>query len=207
MMYPQNSMYAPCVLHALRYFEREQFLFLRYEDLMRMDASAIVRLVGHFTGLHVDDPLVAQAEAQGKCKPYRTTAAAAAAATRGSVRRRLQSRSEWRPAGVSSSDDSDALPPLLRVKAALVRAAASFAPSRAPSAKRASKEQRARAKAKADNIALRPMSFSGKSADADIYLATTGMHLERFFDPYNRWGGKSHAGGGTLVGGVATLIR
>lgn len=49
-MYPQLSMYAPCVLHALRYFERDQFLFLKYEDLMRMDAASIVRLIGRFTG-------------------------------------------------------------------------------------------------------------------------------------------------------------
>lgn len=50
MMYPHLSMYAPCIIHALRYFERDQFLFLRYEDLMRMDAASIVRLVGRFTG-------------------------------------------------------------------------------------------------------------------------------------------------------------
>jgi len=70
MMYPQLSMYAPCILHALRYFSREQFLFLRYEDLMRMDAEAIVRLVGRFTGLHLDDGLVTTAVSEGKCAPY-----------------------------------------------------------------------------------------------------------------------------------------
>ena len=37
MMYVETSMYAVCLLHALRHFRREQFLFLRYEDLMRMD--------------------------------------------------------------------------------------------------------------------------------------------------------------------------
>lgn len=30
MMYAQTSMYSVCILHALRYFRREQFLFLRY---------------------------------------------------------------------------------------------------------------------------------------------------------------------------------
>jgi len=69
MMYPQLSMYAPCILHALRYFRREQFLFLRYEDLMKMSAEAIVRLVGHFSGLHLDAELVAQAVEGGKCQP------------------------------------------------------------------------------------------------------------------------------------------
>ena len=69
MMYPQLSMYAPCILHALRYFRREQFLFLRYEDLMKMSAEAIVRLVGHFSGLHLDAELVAHAVEGGKCQP------------------------------------------------------------------------------------------------------------------------------------------
>ncbi len=57
MMYPHTSMYSVCIAYALRIFKREQFLFLRYEDLMRMDGEAITRLVGRFTGLHVDDKL------------------------------------------------------------------------------------------------------------------------------------------------------
>ena len=34
-MYPTTSMYGVCLLHALRYFKREQFLVLKYEDLMQ----------------------------------------------------------------------------------------------------------------------------------------------------------------------------
>jgi len=51
--YPHTSLYGVCVLHALRHFERRQFLFLRYEDLMQMDAAALLRLIGRFTGLPV----------------------------------------------------------------------------------------------------------------------------------------------------------
>ena len=35
---------------ALRVFKREQFLFLRFEDLMRMKAPALLRLISNFTG-------------------------------------------------------------------------------------------------------------------------------------------------------------
>ena len=69
MMYPHTSMYAVCLEHAFRFFPKNQFLFLRYEDLMKMSAEAIVRLVGHFSGLHLDAELVAQAVEGGKCQP------------------------------------------------------------------------------------------------------------------------------------------
>jgi len=70
MMYPQTSMYAVCLEHALRYFPREQFLFLRYEDLMRMDARAILRLISRFTGLYLDERVLKAAEREGKCQPH-----------------------------------------------------------------------------------------------------------------------------------------
>ena len=36
MEYVTNSLYPICIAGALRIFKREQFLFLRFEDLMRM---------------------------------------------------------------------------------------------------------------------------------------------------------------------------
>ena len=67
MMYVETSMYAVCVEHALRHFRREQFLFLRYEDLMRMDRTSVVALVARFAGLDADVPLLRNASAHGKC--------------------------------------------------------------------------------------------------------------------------------------------
>lgn len=67
MMYVETSMYAVCLLHALRHFRREQFLFLRYEDLMRMDRLSIVALVARFAGLDTDAQLLQRASAHGKC--------------------------------------------------------------------------------------------------------------------------------------------
>ena len=69
MMYPQTSLYAVCVLHALRHFPRRQFLFLRYEDLMAMDHASILKLIGRFYGLYAGDDLVAAAEPSGRCQP------------------------------------------------------------------------------------------------------------------------------------------
>jgi len=71
-MYATSSMYSACLLHALRYFKREQFLVLRYEDLMAMDAAATLRLLSRFTGLHLDDSTAAKA--RGKCQPARLRA-------------------------------------------------------------------------------------------------------------------------------------
>jgi len=71
-MYATSSMYSACLLHALRYFKREQFLVLRYEDLMAMDAAATLRLLSRFTGLHLDDSTAAKA--RGQCQPARLRA-------------------------------------------------------------------------------------------------------------------------------------
>lgn len=68
MMYVATSMYAVCLLHALRYFKREQFLFLRYEDLMQMDSDSVVKLLARFTGLHVDAETLGAARQSGKCQ-------------------------------------------------------------------------------------------------------------------------------------------
>ena len=67
MMYVETSMYAVCVEHALRHFRREQFLFLRYEDLMRMDRTSVVALVARFAGLDDNVQLLRNASAHGKC--------------------------------------------------------------------------------------------------------------------------------------------
>ena len=69
LMYAQTSMYSVCVLHALRHFERRQFLFLRYEDALRMPTDALLRLLARFTGLHIDDGVVAAAKRSGQCRP------------------------------------------------------------------------------------------------------------------------------------------
>ena len=67
-MYPTTSMYSVCMLHALRYFRREQFLVLRYEELMKMDADTILSKLSNFTGLH----LSARMRSTPKCQPTRT---------------------------------------------------------------------------------------------------------------------------------------
>ena len=69
LMYVTNSMYSVCVLHALRYFRREQFLFLRYEDLMGMDHASLLRLLGRFSGLYAGDDLLKANEPGGRCQP------------------------------------------------------------------------------------------------------------------------------------------
>lgn len=66
MAYVQTSMYGVCLLHALRYFRREQFLLLRYEDLMRMNARSVLGLLTRFTGLH---PPPRGSPARLNCKP------------------------------------------------------------------------------------------------------------------------------------------
>lgn len=57
-MYPTTSMYGVCILHAMRYFNRDQFLVLKYEDLMRMEPSDILEQLSAFTGLHLDEDVV-----------------------------------------------------------------------------------------------------------------------------------------------------
>ena len=70
MAYPQTSLYGVCIEHALRFFERDQFLFLKYEDLMQMDARSLVRLIVRFTGLHFDEKLELAAVGSDKCTPH-----------------------------------------------------------------------------------------------------------------------------------------
>ena len=70
LMYPHNSMYAVCVLHALRFFKREQFLFLRYEDLMAMDTASLIGLLGRFTGLYAGPEVVDGARRVGRCQAH-----------------------------------------------------------------------------------------------------------------------------------------
>ena len=61
MEYVTNSLYPICIAGALRIFKREQFLFLRFEDLMRMKAPGLLRLLSKFTGLYTDDNIISQA--------------------------------------------------------------------------------------------------------------------------------------------------
>ena len=58
MEYVTNSLYPVCIAGALRIFKREQFLFFRFEDLMRMKAPAVLELLSNFTGLYTDDRIV-----------------------------------------------------------------------------------------------------------------------------------------------------
>ena len=58
-----------CVLHALRWFRREQFLFLRYEDLMAMDPKSLLKLIGRFTGLYAGDDLIEANRQHRRCTP------------------------------------------------------------------------------------------------------------------------------------------
>ncbi len=68
MEYVTNSLYPVCVLGALRVFKREQFLFLRFEDLMRMKAPALLRLISNFTGLYTDDALIRNVRERKECE-------------------------------------------------------------------------------------------------------------------------------------------
>mmetsp|Transcript_18687 Transcript_18687/g.61631 ORF Transcript_18687/g.61631 Transcript_18687/m.61631 type:complete len:831 (-) Transcript_18687:208-2700(-) len=69
--YTPTSLYVVCVKHALSLFNRSQFLFLRYEDVMHMDTAAVVRLVARFTGLHLDGRNMNIARASGQCEARR----------------------------------------------------------------------------------------------------------------------------------------
>ena len=73
MMYATTSLYSVCVMHALRIFPRDQFLFLRYEDLMRMDTEAVLKLIARFSGLSVDANIIAAAKKRGLCQPRGTS--------------------------------------------------------------------------------------------------------------------------------------
>ena len=57
-----------CVLAALRIFERQQFLFLQFEDLMQMKAPGLLRLLSNFTGLHTDDDIIRRVRNGRECE-------------------------------------------------------------------------------------------------------------------------------------------
>ena len=66
-----NSLYPICIAGALRIFKREQFLFMRFEDLMRMKAPALLHLLSNFTGLHTDRQIIEQVRANRECEAGR----------------------------------------------------------------------------------------------------------------------------------------
>jgi len=68
MEYISNSIYSVCIEGAMRVFKREQFLFLRFEDLMRMKAPALIRLLSNFTGLYTDDAIIRQMQERRQCE-------------------------------------------------------------------------------------------------------------------------------------------
>ena len=63
-----NSLYPVCISGALRIFKREQFLFLRFEDLMRMKAPALLNLLSNFTGLHTDPEIISKVRSMRQCE-------------------------------------------------------------------------------------------------------------------------------------------
>lgn len=69
MSYVETSTYGVCLLHALRYFRREQFLFLRFEDVIRMRIDALLALVARFVGLDAPDAALLRAVvSRGECR-------------------------------------------------------------------------------------------------------------------------------------------
>jgi len=68
MEYVTNSLYPICIAGALRIFKKEQFLFMRFEDLMRMKAPALLRLLSNFTSLYTDDKIVQQVRRARECE-------------------------------------------------------------------------------------------------------------------------------------------
>lgn len=68
MEYITNSIYPVCVLGALRFFPKEQFLFLRFEDMKKMHAPGLLRLLANFTGLHTDDEIIARLQGERQCE-------------------------------------------------------------------------------------------------------------------------------------------
>jgi len=71
MEYVTNSLYPICIAGALRIFKREQFLFLRFEDLMRMKAPALLHLLSNFTGLHTDRQIIDAVRQNRECEAGR----------------------------------------------------------------------------------------------------------------------------------------
>ena len=71
MEYVTNSLYPICIAGALRIFKREQFLFLRFEDLMRMKAPALLKMLSNFTGLYTDDSIISKIRGMRECEAGR----------------------------------------------------------------------------------------------------------------------------------------
>lgn len=68
MQYVASSAYGACFEHALRWFDRRQFLVLRYEDMIRSSARELVSTLASFVGLDVDERLLRIAAQRG-CEP------------------------------------------------------------------------------------------------------------------------------------------
>ena len=66
-----NSLYPICIAGALRIFKREQFLFLRFEDLMRMKAPGLLTMLSNFTGLYTDKQIIERVRRMRECEATR----------------------------------------------------------------------------------------------------------------------------------------
>ena len=71
MEYVTNSLYPICIASALRIFKRSNFLFLRFEDLMRMRAPGVLKLLSNFTGLYTDDEIIKRVRGARECEAGR----------------------------------------------------------------------------------------------------------------------------------------
>ena len=71
MEYVTNSLYPICIASALRIFKRSNFLFLRFEDLMRMRAPGVLKLLSNGTGLYTDDEIIKRVRDARQCEAGR----------------------------------------------------------------------------------------------------------------------------------------
>ena len=53
---------------AQRIFDKEQFLVLKFEDLMSMKAPGLLRLLSNFTGLHTDENIIRKVRNARECE-------------------------------------------------------------------------------------------------------------------------------------------
>ena len=53
---------------AQRIFDKEQFLYLKFEDLMAMKAPGLLRLLSNFTGLHTDENIIRKVRNARECE-------------------------------------------------------------------------------------------------------------------------------------------
>ena len=53
---------------AQRIFDKEQFLVLKFEDLMSMKAPGLLRLLSNFTGLHTDETIIRKVRNARECE-------------------------------------------------------------------------------------------------------------------------------------------